>query len=141
MRLDQKIKNAIFNHAREKYPEECCGIVYNINCTFELYKCDNSHKNKETNYEISSKDMNYISEEIGDENIVLVYHSHTGIKGAYFSPTDEKEAWVLADRSGPPDRPWIVYLVVSNVKGFDELRAFKWNEDSWNFIEEGVSIV
>ena len=63
--------------------------------------------------------------------MAVIYHSHVDV-GAYFSPTDKKQALV----SGYLDQ---TYLVTSVVSGQAEAtKAFRWDEGAKEFQEIGL---
>ena len=93
------IKQAIFNHAKEVWPEEACGFVVNGN----IIRCHNSHPSPLLNFAISANDYAN-AETIG--NIEAVYHSHPdGLDG--FSTFDVEACKQI-------NIPWILFNSKTN---------------------------
>lgn len=69
MRLTQSLKNAIHAHAKEVYPNECCGVVIHGN----YHPCTNIANDQTNHFEIDPVDLVALSE-IGE--VEAIVHSH-----------------------------------------------------------------
>ncbi len=90
----------IYMHARECYPEECCGFVLHSgikpcsNAINALNKLDPKTypRSAAQGFVLSSQDTLYLSKNISSSNPILaIYHSHPDV-GAYFSQEDKDNA-------------------------------------------------
>ena len=89
LRLPQALLDEIVRHAREDFPNECCGIVaINGDEAVKVFRARNVHHSP-TRFEIDGRDVIKILREIEDEGWELgsIYHSHTRT-AAYPSQTD-----------------------------------------------------
>ena len=87
--LTQADYEAIIAHAREDYPDECCGLlVGSRNLVQRLYRMVNVEHSPVT-YRVDPQDLVRVFQEIDEDGLELVgiYHSHTR-SPAYPSPTD-----------------------------------------------------
>jgi len=76
MNLKEEIKSKIKDHAERVSPEECCGLLIELEDGGEIkvVECENIAEDKESLFKISIEEyLNVLSE--GD--IYAVYHSHT----------------------------------------------------------------
>jgi proteasome lid subunit RPN8/RPN11 len=137
---------AIRNQAVEEYPEESCGLIFVRGTERFLLRCRNDQNAKHaadpqrfprdarTAYYIHADDLKRIGQlEIQGFSMAVIYHSHVDV-GAYFSPTDRKQALV----SGYLDQ---VYLVTSVVSGrVEATKAFRWDAVQGEFLETELVI-
>lgn len=91
LEISQTIVDAIFEQSRAEYPDECCGVVLGpvgSDKALRLKPMINS-AHSPTFYEFDSKDLLALYREVddSDEEIVVIYHSHTETE-AYPSRTD-----------------------------------------------------
>jgi len=125
--------------AEAEYPAECCGVllvrpgsggerllVPCRNVQDELHTGDPAKhpRDSRTAYFIDPKDLLTIGRrEAQGYAVSVIYHSHIEA-GAYFSPTDRKNALI----DGEPTYPEAVYVVLSVVgKRVVDTRAFGWD--------------
>jgi proteasome lid subunit RPN8/RPN11 len=132
---------AIRKQAVDEYPAESCGLVFLRGAERLLLPCRNDQdaKHKEdpqryprdsrTAYYIHADDLKRIAQlEMQGYSMAVIYHSHVDV-GAYFSPTDKKQALM----SGYLDP---VYVVTSVVSGQAEAtKAFRWSAGHNEFVE------
>lgn len=132
---------AIRKQAVDEYPAESCGLVFVRGTERLVLPCRNDQdaKHKEdpqryprdsrTAYYIHADDLKRIAQlELQGYSMAVIYHSHIDV-GAYFSPTDKKQALM----SGYLDP---VYVVTSVVSGQAEAtKAFRWSADHNEFVE------
>ena len=137
---------AIFAHARETFPDECCGWLTgekNSNTADGVRRAINAYepethptaKNRsaQTAFVISNDDLLDLNRTLDDDvRPRIIYHSHPN-GHAYFSETDKanaKDPW----GEGP------AYPVNQIVVGIDgnrvvEARQFAWDDEAGDFIE------
>ncbi|MFN8471438.1 MAG: M67 family metallopeptidase [Anaerolineae bacterium] len=148
--LPDGVREAIYAHAREDYPNECCGAVWLVgdegSLTWEVVRCTNVQdemhardpehfpRTARTAYTIAAKELlaiNRRAEEPG-QRLAILYHSHPD-HDAYFSDEDVYFAAPL----GEPGYPGTSYLVVS-VRGGEVQghRCFGWSDDKGQFIDQ-----
>ena len=137
---------AIFAHARESYPDECCGWITgdkDSNTASGVRRAVNAYepeahptakdRSSQTAFVISDSDLLDLARTLDDDvRPRIIYHSHPNGR-AYFSETDRSNA---ADPWG--DGP--AYPVQQLVVGIDEdrvveARLFAWDDDAEDFIE------
>jgi len=137
---------AIFAHARESYPDECCGWITgdkDSNTASGVRRAVNAYepeahptakdRSSQTAFVISDSDLLDLARTLDDDvRPRIIYHSHPNGR-AYFSETDRSNA---ADPWG--DGP--AYPVQQIVVGIDEdrvveARLFAWDDDAEEFIE------
>lgn len=102
--LEQRYVDEMIVHAREEYPNECCGVLAaGGGQVVRLFRAENAEKSP-YRYNIDSRELLRIYKAIEDAGWELrgIYHSHTFTE-AYPSPTDVRLA-------GWPDA---LYLLVS----------------------------
>ncbi len=90
----------IYSHARESYPNECCGLIMKLgirpckNIQNELHQSDpvNYSRSAKEGFVFSPEDSLFLSRNIDSDNPVrIIYHSHPDV-GAYFSKKDKNNA-------------------------------------------------
>ena len=132
---------AIRTQAVDEYPSESCGLVFVRGAERLLLPCRNDQDAKHaedpqryprdarTAYYIHADDLRRIGQlEVQGYAMAVIYHSHVDV-GAYFSPTDRKQALL----SGYLDQ---VYVVTSVVSGKAEAtKAFRWDAAKDEFVE------
>jgi proteasome lid subunit RPN8/RPN11 len=105
VRISRAFLDQIVQHAREEFPNECCGIVgMNQGAAVKVYPAENIHRSP-TRFEIDGRDVIRIMSDVEARGWELgsIYHSHTRT-AAYPSQTDINfaENW-----------PGMVWLIVS----------------------------
>jgi [CysO sulfur-carrier protein]-S-L-cysteine hydrolase len=132
--------------AEAEYPAECCGVLLLRsgaepdrtlmpcrNIQDELHAKDpvRHPRDSRTAYFIDPKDLLAIGRrEAQGYSVAVIYHSHIDA-GAYFSPTDRRNALV----NGEPAYPDAVYVVLSVLGGkVADMRGFVWHAASADFI-------
>jgi proteasome lid subunit RPN8/RPN11 len=91
LQISQEIVNTILEQSRVEYPDECCGVILGkagSDLPTRLKPMINA-AHSPTFYEFDSKDLLALYRELddNDEEIVVIYHSHTETQ-AYPSRTD-----------------------------------------------------
>jgi proteasome lid subunit RPN8/RPN11 len=105
LRLPRAFLEEIVQHARDDFPDECCGIVAtNGGEAVKVFPAVNLHHSP-TRFEIDGRDVIRVLREIEDQGWELgsIYHSHTKT-AAYPSQTDVNFA---------ANWPGVIWLIVS----------------------------
>jgi proteasome lid subunit RPN8/RPN11 len=140
---------AIFAHARETHPDECCGAVVATGGRDEVRRFTNVqgrlHQENPVDFPRDATaaytpEPRELLEAIraGEQpgaRLAVFYHSHSK-NGAYFSGEDQARAMF----DGDPAYPEVTYLVVSDAREPDEARAFRWNETTHAFTEVEIAV-
>jgi proteasome lid subunit RPN8/RPN11 len=144
--VPKSVLEDIFRHARESFPNECCGWLtgaQDANTADGVRRAVNAYepdlhptakdRTAERAFVISDGDLLELSRSLDDEvRPRIIYHSHPNGR-AYFSPTDRANArdpW----GEGP------AYPVQQIVIGIDgarvvEARQFAWSDEADDFVE------
>jgi len=104
MRIPQRLVDEIVAHAREDFPNECCGMVGGLDGEARtVYRAANAEASP-LRYSIDASEQFRLMKTIEEagEDLVGIYHSHTK-SAAYPSQTD-------VNLAGWPDA---VYLIAS----------------------------
>jgi [CysO sulfur-carrier protein]-S-L-cysteine hydrolase len=147
--LPRELLLEVFQHARECYPEECCGLLTGTEHDGPLHvvRCANVQSQRvargESNLDasrafwIDEQELLHAlreAESVG-ERLLCIYHSHVDA-AAYLSHTD------VAGALGPdaePLYPGAAQLVVSiGESGVDAAALFEWDPDARAFRGRGV---
>lgn len=146
--LLKKTMDAICEHAKADFPEECCGVILRTDTQEFVRPCRNiqnqMHKDDpgtyprdaRTAYIMHPDDLIKIHNESDKQNrpIKAFYHSHPNHE-AYFSVKDKSDAMVW----GEPAYPGVAYIVISIYEDTIRIvKAFAWDEDTSDFIEVPV---
>ena len=146
--LGNGVWEAMFKHAQDDYPKECCGIITeNANGQYAVHRCDNiqdklhsadpkAHpRTSKTAYRMD--DMHVMRIQMETEKtggrMAAIYHSHIDVD-AYFSQEDQQAALFF----GEPAYPGVVYPVIPVKNGHvDQLgkKIFKWQDVTSSFEE------
>lgn len=148
--LDRSALDALFAHAREAHPDECCGAIVHrdgrdvvhrfANQQNALHERDPEHypRTAATAYTPRPEDL-FAAEQAGrapGARLLAFYHSHA-INGAYFSEEDRRKAIEPWDEPNYPD---VVYVVVSDARVVGEACAFRWSEAARDFVEVAIEV-
>ncbi|MEI6040771.1 MAG: M67 family metallopeptidase [Actinomycetes bacterium] len=121
LQISHAIVNAILEQSRVEYPDECCGVILGKigSDKPERLKPMINAAHSPTFYEFDSKDLLALYRELddNDEEIVVIYHSHTETQ-AYPSRTDISYA----------SEPGAHYVLVSTRKEIapeNEFRSYR----------------
>lgn len=142
--LPRELLLEVFQHARECYPEECCGLFTGTESAGPLHvvRCANVQSKRVARAEsnLDASRAFWIDEqellhalrtaEFSGERLWLVYHSHVDT-AAYLSHTDVAGA---LGPDGEPAYPRSAQLVVSvRESGVGEAALFEWDEVARSF--------
>ena len=148
--LPRELMLEIFQHARECYPEECCGLLTGVEGSGEpsrFVRCTNvqSRRRSMGESELDARHGFWIDElellrtlretEERGEALQVVYHSHIDTP-AYLSHTDLQGA---VGHNGAPLWPGVAHLVVSvQDGGVHEAALFEWDSEAGRFLGRAV---
>ncbi len=135
LKLNRQHYDEIVAHARDDYPNECCGIIIGVNDKAQdLFRVTNRADTKRTRYLMDVQEQATIMIEAGNSgrDILAFYHSHPRSE-ARPSPTDV----AMALKSGWLD---VRYILVS-LRNPDEpsVRIFHITDDG-SVVEEHFDI-
>ncbi len=121
LEISQKIVNAILEQSRAEYPDECCGVILGpvgSDKPVRLKPMINS-AHSPTFYEFDPKDLLALYREVDDrdEEIVVIYHSHTETE-AYPSRTDIAYA-------GEPGAHYVLVSTRKEIAPATEFRSYR----------------
>jgi len=134
-RLTPQALAAIYAHARQDHPKECCGIVFGPRETASAERAvacaniqDRLHaedparhvRDARTAYNLDAGDLFKLQKSLrGAEPAKIVYHSHVDIDGdgAYFSATDQAVAQLDGVLPMDTDEAWDVAARLAKEEG------------------------
>ena len=156
MNIPDDVLAEVYRHAREEFPNECCGWLTGPrdgNEVTEVRRAVNAYdpashptapdRTAERAYVMDGKDAFALNRDLDESDCPprVIYHSHPNGK-AYFSTTDRKVATYTDenDPDGPPYREFPVHPVLQLVVGVNpervvEARLFEWSESEMDFVE------
>jgi len=142
--LPRELLLEVFQHARECYPEECCGLLLGTDREGPLHviRCANVQSQRvargESNLDATrafwideQELLNALrSAESSGQKLLVIYHSHVDT-AAYLSHTDAAGA---LGPDGTPLYPGAAQLVVSvRDSGVGEAALFRWDAEARSF--------
>jgi [CysO sulfur-carrier protein]-S-L-cysteine hydrolase len=121
LKISQALVDELIAHAREDFPNECCGMIEGVDGVATAVHRVKNEAESPLRYEMESKERYraWKSIEDADAEFLAIYHSHTK-SPAYPSQTDVNQAvnW--------PDQ---IYVIVSlEDRDSPDVRAF-WLKD------------
>ena len=121
LEISQKIVDAILQQSRDEYPDECCGVILGpVGSDKPLrHKQMINSAHSLTFYEFDPKDLLALYREVddNDEEIVVIYHSHTETQ-AYPSRTDIAYA-------GEPGAHYVLVSTRKEIAPATEFRSYR----------------
>lgn len=149
--LASDILPAIYAHAQETYPEECCGFLLgprDMPAVDEVRRCVNEQnryhaldpeqfsRTAREAYFLGGKDLRFMAESIGSERPVkIIYHSHPDV-GAYFSAEDTRAALGKEPDETATPLYAVDYIVIDaqsdHIAG---AKLFRWDPTQLTFVE------
>jgi proteasome lid subunit RPN8/RPN11 len=134
----------LYGHARESYPEECCGLIVGPRqgASWRAVRCSNvqNARKAQGESELDAREAFWVDEaellavlraaESNGEALHAIYHSHADA-AAYLSHIDVRNA---TGASGRPLWPGLAHAVVSVLEdGAREAGWFEWDESAGRF--------
>jgi len=143
--LTESAWNEIANHARDAFPEECCGILLFDGATQQVRRLENIQNKLHAldpdtyprtaviAYAMDPKELELVIDNASRNGARLkaFYHSHPD-HDAYFSAEDK----VFASPFGEPTFPNTAQIVVSIYdREVKRMGAFVWSDEKNDFVE------
>ena len=143
--LSETVFGIITEHAKETYPEECCGVVLgsdggdeahrlvNIQNTLHAADPETFPRDARTAYTLDPKELEAVLEQAERRGLAFkaLYHSHPD-HDAYFSDEDR----ACATPFGEPTYPDTAQIVVSVMSGsVGRVAVYVWNPDVEDYVE------
>ncbi|MBI1746003.1 MAG: M67 family metallopeptidase [Acidobacteria bacterium] len=133
--IRRKDIEAIYRHAQESYPNECCGILTGVahrpRRVMGVHRGENIALDKSIRYQLNPLDQLKVLKLCDQQNLEIIgyYHSHTD-GPSLPSQTDAENAW-----------PNYSYLIVSVVRGaIAKVASWVFNSSLLKFEEERIII-
>lgn len=126
---------AVFAHATEASPDECCGLFGGDRAgkATSIYKLRNVAKSKSDSYEAAPEDLFAAQRQMRErgEQLLGIYHSHPRSAEPTPSQTDVRLAFY----------PQAVYFIVGFDGGQPVMRAFRISErdEVWHEVEYAIA--
>jgi [CysO sulfur-carrier protein]-S-L-cysteine hydrolase len=145
LRLSHQSWEAVEQHAREAFPEECCGVIVFDGATDRVHRLQNIQNQLHAldpqtyprtafiAYAMDPRELEAVLQEAETVSAKLkaFYHSHPD-HDAYFSAEDK----AFASPFGEPTFPGAVQIVVSIYRRVvKRIAAFAWSHDKKDFVE------
>jgi len=149
--LTEAAWNEIARHARDAFPDECCGVLLSNGSTEQVYRLENIQNklhalDPETYprtaviaYAMDPKELESVIDNAArnGEKLKAFYHSHPEHE-AYFSAEDK----AFASPFGEPTFPNAAQIVVSIYhREVKRMCAFVWSDDKNDFVEVPIKKV
>lgn len=119
--ISRAIVDAIMQQSRDEYPDECCGVILGPVGQDKAvrHKVMVNAAHSPTFYEFDPKDLLALYREVddNDEEIVVIYHSHTETE-AFPSRTDIAYA-------GEPGAHYVLVSTREQIAPATEFRSFR----------------
>lgn len=141
----------IYAHARDTYPEECCGFLLGPqhSATIDVVRrCINEQnryhaldpqrfpRTAREAYYLGGKDLRFLLESLSSpQPVKIIYHSHPDV-GAYFSAEDTRAALGREpDATATPQYP-VDYLVIdAQADHIAGAKLFRWTPTQHTFLQ------
>ena len=145
-----EVYDAMIARAEADYPEETCGLIFELGEELELVPMRNLQnemhardperfdRDAKTAYFFDPLEFQKVLQEKDGQGKALrsIYHSHPD-HDAYFSKKDREDA--VPPDWGEPLYPGTIYVVVSVKEGkAADVKGFLWSEDARDFSELDV---
>jgi proteasome lid subunit RPN8/RPN11 len=119
--ISQKIVDAILEQSRVEYPDECCGVILGpvgSDSALRLKPMINA-AHSPTFYEFDPKDLLALYREVDDkdEEIVVIYHSHT--------ETEARPSRTDIAYAGEPGAHYVLVSTREEIAPATEFRSFR----------------
>ena len=136
---------AIAEHAKDAYPEECCGVILGDDGGDEVHRLDNIQnrlhatdpdtflRDARTAYTLDPKELEAVLQQAERRGLAFkaLYHSHPD-HDAYFSDEDK----ACATPFGEPTYPDTAQIVISVMSGrVGRVAVYTWNPAAEDFVE------
>ena len=149
LQLSAQTIEDISHHARQTFPEECCGVIFSNGATDRAQRLSNIQNKLHAldpltyprtaviAYAMDPKELERAMGEAAGAKLKAFYHSHPN-HDAYFSDEDK----AFACPFGEPNFPGAAQIVVSIYGGaVRRICAYAWSESANDFVEVAVNKV
>ena len=151
LRLSARIIEDISHHARNAFPEECCGVIFSNGAADQARRLSNIQnklhaldpqtypRTAAIAYAMDPKELEHVmgEAEAAGAKLKAFYHSHPN-HDAYFSDEDK----AFACPFGEPNFPGVAQIVVSIYDGaVRRICAYAWSDSANDFVEVAVQKV
>jgi proteasome lid subunit RPN8/RPN11 len=150
-RISPQVLTGIYNHARETYPEECCGFLLGPRdeaTIDEVRRCANEQnryheldpntypRTAREAYFLGSKDLLFLFKSLdAPRPVKIIYHSHPDV-GAYFSAEDTRAALGQEpDETAEPQYPVDHIVIDAQADHIAGAKLFRWDRRHKAFVE------
>jgi proteasome lid subunit RPN8/RPN11 len=141
----------IYAHARETYPDECCGFLIGprdsgvidearrcVNMQNRYHELDPERfpRTAREAYYLGGKDLRFLNESLsGARPVKIIYHSHPDV-GAYFSAEDTRAALGREpDETAEPQYPVDHIVIDAQADHIAGAKMFRWHATQRTFIQ------
>lgn len=148
--VPQPILDAMYAHARETYPDECCGFLIAPQGSAlidEARRCVNEQnryhaldperfpRTAREAYYLGGRDLRFLLESVsGERPVRIIYHSHPDV-GAYFSAEDTRAALGREpDDTAEPLYPVDHIVIDTQPDHVAEAKLFRWDGGQRAFV-------
>jgi proteasome lid subunit RPN8/RPN11 len=145
------ILTEIYTHARDTYPEECCGFLLGPRDSVtidETRRCANEQnryhaldperfpRTAREAYYLGGKDLRFLLDSLSSPHPVkIIYHSHPDV-GAYFSAEDTRAALGREpDETAKPQYPVDHIVIDAQADHIAGAKLFRWDPAQLTFIQ------
>jgi [CysO sulfur-carrier protein]-S-L-cysteine hydrolase len=149
--LSPQVLPEIYAHARETYPEECCGFLIGPSDSAlidEVRRCVNEQnryhaldperfpRTARIAYYLGGRDLRFLMESIETPRPVkIIYHSHIDV-GSYFSAEDIRAALGREpDGTAEPQYPVDHIVIDAQVDHIGGAKMFRWDQRQRAFVQ------
>jgi [CysO sulfur-carrier protein]-S-L-cysteine hydrolase len=149
--LSPQVLAEIYAHARETYPEECCGFLIGPRDSAlidEVRRCVNEQNRYHTldperfprtariAYYLGGRDLRFLMQSIETPRPVkIIYHSHIDV-GSYFSAEDIRAALGREpDDTAEPQYPVDHIVIDAQVDRVAGAKMFRWDQRQRAFVQ------
>ena len=150
IQLTSETHAALGQHARETFPEECCGAILRVDGREEVHRITNVQNARHAKdphtyprdatiaYFMEPKELFTVLKAVDERQAELTafYHSHPN-HDAYFSDEDKTQA-MFCDEPSYPDTAYLVISIYE--REVRTIKAFGWDDTSRNFVETGLQV-
>ena len=149
--ISAQVLTEIYAHARETYPEECCGFLIGPRDTMgvdEVRRCVNEQnryhalnpeqfpRTARIAYYLGGKDLRFLMQSIETPRPVkIIYHSHIDV-GSYFSAEDIRAALGREpDDTAEPLYPVDHIVIDAQADHIGGAKLFRWDRSQRAFVQ------
>lgn len=149
--LSAEVLADIYDHARDTYPDECCGFLLGpqtSDAVSEVRRCVNEQnryheidpeqfpRTAREAYYLGGKDLRFILESTdGPQPVKIIYHSHPDV-GAYFSDEDTRAALGRdPDAATEPQYPVDHLVIDAQSDHIAGAKLFRWDGTQRIFVQ------